>query len=226
MFLKTHPQKCNTNGVSKSHLTWDSMQLYADKWTSRSDLVTDGFFLPSVALISFHGAEWNESEAWTSSITIQYVNGGLTQILICLMATSKCIQLVAMNGGADSVPLTRWAVWVTVSHNGYHRIFLPAFLCQALNQTSAYAFEIIEIYSHSYATFSSSTLGKKHLFSYHLQSAWFNQQMCQKITFRGTTACHWAVPSKGNLCTLFTPKKAHSSTLRVHITNLIMHLWR
>ncbi len=57
MFLKSHPQKCNTNAVSKSNLTCDSMQLYTDKWTSRSDLVTDGFFLPSVALISFHGAE-------------------------------------------------------------------------------------------------------------------------------------------------------------------------
>ncbi len=99
-------QKCNTNAVSKSHLTCDSMQLYADKWTSRSDLVTDGFVLPSVALISFHGA----NEMWVRGLNIIYhnsvVNRDLTQILICLMATSKCIQLVAMNGGADSAAHT------------------------------------------------------------------------------------------------------------------------
>lgn len=60
--IKSHLQNSNRNAVSKSHLTRDSMQLYADKWTSRSDLVTDGFFLPLVALISFHGAEWNVSQ--------------------------------------------------------------------------------------------------------------------------------------------------------------------
>lgn len=105
------------HALSQSHLTQDSMQSLACKRTSRSDLVTDGFLLPSVALISFHGAEWNVSQALEHHLSqFGMSNGGLTQILICLMATSTCIQLVALNGGIRSV------AHVLISYNACHSI--------------------------------------------------------------------------------------------------------
>lgn len=107
------------HALPQSHLTRDSMQSLAGKRASRSDLVTDGFFLPSVALISFHGAEWNVSQALEHHLSqFSMSNGGPTQILIWLMATSTCIQLVAMNGGIRSV------AHALIPHNACHSMFL------------------------------------------------------------------------------------------------------
>lgn len=143
-------------------------------------------FLP-FSSFDFISRSWMkcESEAWTSSITIQYVNGSLTQILICLMATSKCIQLVAMNGGADSLPLTRWAVWATASHNGYQNLPSCPFYVRLWIRHQLNLLKLFETHSQTV----QAVFQEKHLIQL-TPTIWFNQQMCENCTFSCTTACH------------------------------------
>ncbi len=120
---------------------------------------------PPLSSFDFISRRWMkcESEAWTSSITIQYVNRDLTQILICLMATSKCIQLVAMNGGADSAAHTLGCLSDSLSQWLSQNLPSCPFYVRLRIRHRPTLLKLFEIYLHSYATFSSSSLGKKHI---------------------------------------------------------------
>lgn len=125
----------------------------------------DRRIFPPLSSFDFISRRWMkcESDAWTSSITIQYVNGGLTQIL-----------MFDGHEQMHSISCNEWWGWLCAAHTlGCLSDSLSQWLSQNLPSCPFYVrlwirhrpilLKLFEIYSHSYATFSSSILGKKHL---------------------------------------------------------------
>ncbi len=161
---------------------------------------------------------------WVRSLNIIYHNS------VCQRRPDTNSHLFDGHEQMHSISCNEWWGWLCAAHTlGCLSDSLSQWLSQNLPSCPFYVrlwirhrltlLKLFEIYSHSYATFSSSILGKKTSYSvttYNLHG--LTNKCAKKLLLGAQQLVTGAVPSKGNLCTLFTPKKAHSSTLRVHIT--------
>ncbi len=162
---------------------------------------------------------------WVRSLNIIYHNS------VCQRRPDTNSHLFDGHEQMHSISCNEWWGWLCAAHTlGCLSDSLSQWLSQNLPSCPFYVrlwirhrLTLLKLlrYIHTvYATFSSSIFREKKtsysVTTYNLHG--LTNKCAKKLTFRGTTACHWGSASKGNLCTLFTPKKAHSSTLRVHIT--------
>lgn len=168
---------------------------------------------------------------WVRRLNIIYHNS------VCQRQPDTNSHLFDGHEQMHSISCNEWWGWLCAAHTlGCLSDSLSQWLSQNLPSCPFYVrlwirhrptlLKLFEIYSRSYATFSSSILGKKHLIQLPATICMvcsgamdMVSNKCAKNLLLGVQQfVTGAVPSKGNHCTLFTPKKAHSSTLRVHIT--------
>ncbi len=149
----------------KSNLTCDSNAVVRWQMDKPIRLVTDGVVLPSVALISFTAL---------NEMVSQRLEHHLSQFSMSTATMTQNSHLFDGHEQMHSISCNEWWGWLCAAHTlGCLSDSLSQWLSQNLPSCPFYVrlrirhrptlLKLFEIYSHSYATFSSSSLGKKHI---------------------------------------------------------------